>query len=69
MTTFTALTTLLGRKNAANLGYALERLLPEPIGIGVFELEDGSGLWEVGAYFSEAPNDAVSYTHLRAHET
>ena len=57
MTTFTALTTLLGRQNAANLGDALERLSPEPIGIGVFELEDGSGLWEVGAYFSETPND------------
>ena len=65
MTTFTALTTLLGRKNAANLGYALERLSPEPIGIGVFELEDGSGLWEVGAYFSEAPND-VSLALLAA---
>ena len=65
MTTFTALTTLLGRQNAANLGDALERLSPEPIGIGVFELEDGSGLWEVGAYFSEAPND-VSLALLAA---
>ena len=65
MTTFTALTTLLGRQNAANLGVALERLSPEPIGIGVFELEDGSGLWEVGAYFSETPND-VSLALLAA---
>ena len=65
MTTFTALTTLLGRQNAANLGDALERLSPEPIGIGVFELEDGSGLWEVGAYFSETPND-VSLALLAA---
>ena len=65
MTTFTALTTLLGRQNATNLGDALERLSPEPIGIGVFELEDGSGLWEVGAYFSEAPND-VSLALLAA---
>ena len=44
MTTFTALTTLLRRQNAANLGDALERLSPEPIGIGVFELEDGLSL-------------------------
>ena len=57
MTTFTALTTLPGRTNASNLGDALERLTPEPIGVGVFELEDGSGLWEVGAYFSEKPDD------------
>ena len=57
MTTFTALTTLPGRINASDLGDALDRLTPEPIGVGVFELEDGSGLWEVGAYFSEKPDD------------
>ena len=57
MATFTALTTLLGKRNATDLGDALERLSPEPIGVGVFELEDGSGFWEVGAYFSEQPND------------
>ena len=57
MTTFTALTTLLGKINASDLGDALERLTPQPIGVGVFELEDGSGLWEVGAYFSEKPDD------------
>ena len=57
MTTFTALTTLPGRINASDLGDALERLTPEPIGVGVFELEDGSGLWEGGAYFSEKPDD------------
>lgn len=57
MTTFTALTTLPGKINASDLGDALERLTPEPIGVGVFELEDGSGLWEVGAYFSEKPDD------------
>ena len=57
MTTFTALTILPGRINASDLGDALERLTPEPIGVGVFELEDGSGLWEVGAYFSEKPDD------------
>ena len=57
MTNFTALTTLPGKINASDLGDALERLTPEPIGVGVFELEDGSGLWEVGAYFSEKPDD------------
>ena len=57
MTTFTALTTLPGKINASDLGDALERLTPQPIGVGVFELEDGSELWEVGAYFSEKPDD------------
>ena len=57
MATFTALTTVLGKINATDLGNALERLSPEPIGVGVFELEDGSGFWEVGAYFSEQPSD------------
>ena len=57
MTTFTALTTLPGKINASDLGDALERLTPQPIGVGVFEFEDGSELWEVGAYFSEKPDD------------
>ena len=65
MATFTALTTLLDKRNATDLGNALERLLPEPIGVGVFELEDGSGFWEVGAYFSEKPSD-VSLALLAA---
>ncbi len=58
MPTFTALTTLTGQKNAEAMGEALERLMPEPTGVGVFEVEDGSGLWEVGAYFIEAPDQA-----------
>jgi len=48
MPTFTALTTLPGKEAAEALGDALERLTPEPTGVGVFELEDGSGLYEVG---------------------
>lgn len=56
MTTFTALTTLMGKDAADRLGEAMERLLPEPTGIGVFDVEDGSGLWEVGGYFTDAPD-------------
>lgn len=56
MTTYTALTTLTGRKPAEALGEAMERLTPEPTGIGVFEVEDGSGLWEVGGYFELPPD-------------
>ncbi|AVO39000.1 50S ribosomal protein L11 methyltransferase [Pukyongiella litopenaei] len=59
MPTYTALTTLTGRSQAEALGAAMERLDPEPTGIGVFEVEDGSGLWEVGGYFTDAPDDAA----------
>ncbi|WP_299153240.1 50S ribosomal protein L11 methyltransferase [uncultured Tateyamaria sp.] len=59
MPTWTALTTLPGKPAAEALGRALENLAPEPTGIGVFEVEDGSGLWEVGAYFTEAPDDTA----------
>ncbi|MFY0311192.1 50S ribosomal protein L11 methyltransferase [Leisingera sp. D0M16] len=58
MPTFTALTTLTGKAQAEALGDAMERLIPEPTGVGVFEMEDGSGLWEVGGYFTEAPDEA-----------
>lgn len=59
MPTYTALTTLIGEDAANALAEAIERLEPEPTGVGVFEIEDDSGLWEVGAYFLEAPNESV----------
>jgi len=59
MPTFTALTTLEGRDQAYALGDAMENMTPEPTGVGVFEMEDGSGLWEVGGYFEEAPEAAA----------
>lgn len=58
MPTYTALTTITGKEPAEQLGEAMERLNPEPTGVGVFEVEDGSGLWEVGGYFIEAPDEA-----------
>lgn len=58
MPTFTALTTLTGKAPAEALGEAMERLIPEPTGVGVFEVEDDSGIWEVGGYFTEAPDEA-----------
>lgn len=59
MPTFTALTTLSGKAQAEALGEAMERLEPTPTGVGVFEVEDGSGLWEVGGYFTESPDIAA----------
>lgn len=58
MTAFSALTTTTSKDSAEQLETALERLVPEPLGIGVFEVEDGSGRWEVGVYFDEAPDEA-----------
>lgn len=59
MPTFTALTTLKGRDPAYALGTAMEALIPAPTGVGVFEVEDGSGLWEVGGYFEGAPDEVA----------
>jgi ribosomal protein L11 methyltransferase len=59
MPTFTALTTLMGEDAANALAEAIEKMEPEPTGVGVFEIEDDSGLWEVGAYFLEQPNSAL----------
>ena len=58
MATWTALTTLTDKSAAEKLGEAMERLDPVPMGVGVFEVEDGSGTWEVGGYFTEAPDQA-----------
>ncbi|MCL3880989.1 50S ribosomal protein L11 methyltransferase [Marivita sp. GX14005] len=59
MTSFTAFTTLNDRDRAEALGAALEEIDPAPYGVGVFEIEDGSGNWEIGAYFMEAPDDVA----------
>lgn len=67
MPTYTALTTLPDAARAQALGTALESLDPEPSGVGVFEMEDGSGLWEVGAYFTEVPDDIALALMAAAH--
>ncbi len=63
MPTWTALTTIGSETSAEALGAALDRLDPE--GVGIFEIEDGSGLWEVGGYFEKAP-DPVSLALIEA---
>lgn len=57
MPTWTAFTKLSSQAPAEALGEAMEDLWPAPSGVGVFEFEDGSGLWEVGGYFTEEPDD------------
>jgi ribosomal protein L11 methyltransferase len=56
MPTWSALTTLPGPAAAHALAAALERMTPAPVGVGVFEIEDG---WEVGAYFEDAPDMVI----------
>lgn len=56
MTTFTAITTLANEAGAKSLGNMLETL--DPAGVGVFEIEDGSGHWEVAGYFTAPPDPA-----------
>ncbi|MDW4551042.1 50S ribosomal protein L11 methyltransferase [Defluviimonas sp. D31] len=65
MPTYSALTTLPARESAEALAEAMENFLPEPTGIGVFEIEDGSGNFEVGVYFEEEP-DAIELALLAA---
>ncbi|MEM9428868.1 MAG: 50S ribosomal protein L11 methyltransferase [Pseudomonadota bacterium] len=58
MTTYTAFTTLDGAAAAEALGGASDALMPAPVATGVFEVEDGRGLWEVGLYFTSPPDQA-----------
>ncbi|MGY6550013.1 MAG: 50S ribosomal protein L11 methyltransferase [Roseinatronobacter sp.] len=57
MPTFTALTKLTSADAAYALSEAMENMDPAPSGVGVFEMEDGSNLWEVGGYFVDAPDE------------
>ncbi|MDS9466531.1 50S ribosomal protein L11 methyltransferase [Paracoccus sp. MBLB3053] len=59
MPTWTALTQTAGREAAEALAEMGEELTPEPVGSGVFEIEDGSNRWEVGLYFTEAPDEVA----------
>lgn len=59
MPTFTALTHIAGRAPAEALAEECEELTPEPVGSGVFEIEDGLDRWEVGIYFLEQPDEVA----------
>ncbi|MBV0891901.1 50S ribosomal protein L11 methyltransferase [Paracoccus sp. Z118] len=67
MPTWTALTQSRGRDAAEALAEACEDLTPEPVGTGVFEIEDGSDRWEVGVYFTEVPDDIALALLAAAH--
>ncbi len=67
MPTYTALTTLADGDSADALGEAMDAMTPAPTGVGVFELEDGSGRWEVGGYFDAPPDPAQLALLAAAH--
>lgn len=67
MPTFTAFATLADRDLAEALAERIEELEPAPYGVGVFEIEDGSERWEVGAYFLERPDGIVLDLLAAAH--
>ena len=56
MATYTAFAKTGGENFANNVGASLERMNPSPLGVGVFEIEDGFGIWEIGGYFSYEPD-------------
>jgi ribosomal protein L11 methyltransferase len=49
---------MMGKPAADAMSSAMEGMEPAPMGVGVFEVEDNSGLWEVGGYFEAAPDGA-----------
>lgn len=67
MPTWTALSQCGGRAAAERLAEACEDLTPEPVGTGVFEIEDGSDRWEVGVYFTERPDEIALDLMAAAH--
>lgn len=69
MPTWTALTVAQGRAIADALAEDCEDLTPEPVGTGVFEIEDGTDRWEVGAYFTEAPDEIALALLAASHGT
>lgn len=56
--TYSAIAVVNTLETAEALAAACENLWPEPTGVGSFEIEDGSGLFEVAAYFTEEPDRA-----------
>ncbi len=65
MTIYSAITTLLAQAPAEALAEAVEELDPAPYAVGVAEVEDGSGLYEVAAHFEDEP-DGIGLALLAA---
>ena len=56
MNNHTAFTKTNDEHQANVIASSLEKMNPSPIGVGVFEIEDGSSTWEIGSFFSQKPS-------------
>ena len=56
MNNYTAFATINDEYQANIIGSYLEKMDPSPVGIGIFEIEDGAGIWEIGVFFSGKPS-------------
>ncbi|WP_210529009.1 50S ribosomal protein L11 methyltransferase [Rubellimicrobium arenae] len=56
---YSAITTTNGLASAQALAEAVEDLDPPPFAVGHFEIEDGSGRFEIGAHFEDEPDGIV----------
>ena len=53
---YTVLATVTGESRAQALADAVEKMQPEPAGVGCFEIDEEDDLWEVGGYFASDPS-------------
>ena len=58
MKTFTAFAKILGKSPARSLREKVELLDTKPIGVGIFEVDEVTELWEIGIYFDQNPDIA-----------
>ena len=56
-TCFSIFTSLYGEGKAYEVTHALERIVPEPIGVATIEIDERDNLWEVSAYFDTNPDE------------
>lgn len=67
MSLFHATTTIRGEAAATALCDALDDLPLAPSASGVHDRDDGSGIWEIGAYFEAAPDTGALALLAAAH--
>jgi ribosomal protein L11 methyltransferase len=67
LTLYHAMTEVTGRDAAQGLFDALDELWPSPKASGTYDRDDGSGVWEISAYFEGRPDDTMLALLARAH--
>ena len=56
MSSFSVIASLPNKEQAEAVGKAMERFVPQPIGVGVCEIDEISGDWEVSGLFLKKPD-------------